>query len=216
MKRVCRPRILTIGILLLLGFGAPAVVITANGEPKANRKQLDEAIEKAKEAADAFNEIMDAPDKAIPHELLDRGEAVAVFPNTLKAAFIVGGTGGKDVISRRTSEGWSFPAFFKLGGGSFGAQIGAQATDYVLLFINERALKGLLTDKFEMGGEVSIAAGPVGRTAAASTDLKLDAQILSYSRSKGVFAGVALKGAVITPDDGRNRAIYGDEGAICC
>jgi lipid-binding SYLF domain-containing protein len=209
MKRVCRPRILTIGILLLLGFGAPAVVITVNGEPKANRKQLDEAIEKAQEAADAFNEIMDAPDKAIPHELLDGAEAVAVFPNALKAAFIVGGTGGKGVISRRTSEGWSFPAFFKLGGGSFGAQIGAQATDYVLLFINERALKGLLTDKFEMGGEVSIAAGPVGRIAAASTDLKLDAQILSYSRSKGVFAGVALKGAVITPDDGRNRAIYG-------
>jgi lipid-binding SYLF domain-containing protein len=202
-----RPRVFMTGILLLLGFAGRAMVSIVNGE-EVKRKEVDEAVDKAREATAAFSEIMNAPDNAIPRKLLDLAEAVAVFPGVLKAAFVIGGSGGRGVISRRTSEGWSFPAFFKLGGSSLGAQIGAQTTDYVLLFMNDQALKGLLTDKFEMSGEASTAAGPVGRTAAATTDLKLNAQILTYSRTQGVFAGVALKGVLITPDDERNQAIY--------
>jgi lipid-binding SYLF domain-containing protein len=152
---------------------------------------------------------MAAPDKAIPKDLLDKAEAVAVFPNVIKAGFILGGRGGSGVISRRVRGGWSAPAFFKLGGGSIGLQIGASSTDFVLLFMNPEALKGLLEDKFEMGGEGSVAAGPVGRAASASTNLTLDAGILSYSRSKGLFAGLELKGVVINPDNDDNEAVYG-------
>src|SRR5207245_10021391 len=113
-------------------------------------------------------------EKAIPQELLDKAEAIAVFPDVIKAAFIIGGKGGQGVVSRRTRNGWSAPAFFNVGGGSFGAQIGATKTDYVMLIMNENGLNGLLKDKFEIGGEVGVAAGPVGREAAASTNLRLD------------------------------------------
>jgi SH3 domain-containing YSC84-like protein 1 len=140
--------------------------------------------------------------------LLNKAEAIAVFPDVIKAAFIIGGKGGKGLISKRTPKGWSAPAFFNIGGGSFGAQIGASKTDYVLLIMNPEGLKGLLEDKFELGGEIGIAAGPVGREAAASTNPTLDAGILSYSRSKGAFIGVALKGAVISPDNHVNEAVY--------
>ena len=141
--------------------------------------------------------------------MLDKAEAVAVFPGMLKAGFVVGGRGGSGLISRRVTGGWSAPAYFNMGGASVGLQIGAAKTDLVLLFMNDDALKGLLGDKLEIGGEASAAAGPVGRSAAASTNLKLDAGILSYSRSKGLFAGLELKGAVINPDNNLNEALYG-------
>ena len=175
----------------------------------ASPKQQKEAAKKAESASDVFQKIMGAPDRSIPRELLDRAEAVAVFPGMLKAGFVVGGRGGSGLISRRVTGGWSAPAFFKMGGASIGAQIGAAKTDLVLLFMNEDALKGLLEDKLEMGGEASAAAGPVGRTASATTNLTLDAGILSYSRSKGLFAGLELKGAVINPDNNLNEALYG-------
>jgi len=150
------------------------------------------------------------PDRAIPRELLERAQAIAVFPDVLRAAFVFGGRGGKGVISRRLADGsWSAPAFFTLGGGSFGAQIGASKTDLVLLIMNEAGLQGLLKDKVTLGGDVSIAAGPVGRSASASTNVTLDAGILSYSRSKGAFIGAALEGAVINPDNDLNQAVYG-------
>ena len=168
-----------------------------------------DAARHAGEASETFTEIMNVKDKAIPKELLDTAEAIAVFPGVLKGAFVIGGRSGQGVISRRVKGGWSAPAFFNLGGGSFGPQIGAQKTDYVLLIMNQSGLDGLLKDKFELGGEVSIAAGPVGREAAASTNPRLDAGILSYSRSKGAFIGAALKGAVITPDNDLNEAVYG-------
>ena len=168
-----------------------------------------DAARHAGEASETFTEIMNVKDKAIPKELLDTAEAIAVFPGVLKGAFVIGGRSGQGVISRRVKGGWSAPAFFNLGGGSFGPQIGAQKTDYVLLIMNQSGLDGLLKDKFELGGEVSIAAGPVGREAAASTNPRLDAGILSYSRSKGVFIGAALKGAMITPDNDLNEAVYG-------
>jgi len=172
-------------------------------------KKINEATERSRKAARDFTEIMAAPDKAIPHDLLDKAEAVAVFPNVIKAGFIVGGRVGHGVISRRVKDGWSAPAFFNLGGASVGLQIGASSTDFVLLFMNEDALKGLLEDKFEIGGEGSVVGGPVGRTASASTDAQLKAGILSYSRSRGLFAGIELKGVVISPDNDDNRAVYG-------
>ena len=175
----------------------------------AQKSRTRDAARHSGEAAETFTEIMNVKDKAIPKELLDTAEAIAVFPGVIKAAFLVGGRGGQGVISRRVKGGWSPPAFFNLGGGSFGPQIGAQKTDYVLLIMNQSGLDGLLKDKFELGGEVSIAAGPVGREAAASTNPRMDAGILSYSRSKGAFIGAALKGAVITPDNDLNEAIYG-------
>jgi SH3 domain-containing YSC84-like protein 1 len=134
---------------------------------------------------------------------------VAVFPDVIKAGFVVGGRGGRGVASCRTAAGWSAPAYFNLGGASFGLQIGAQSTDFVMLFMNKGGLKSLLSDKFEIGADASAAAGPVGRQAGASTDIKLDAQILTYSRSKGLFAGLELKGVVISPDKDDMRDVYG-------
>ena len=173
------------------------------------KSRTQDAARHSSDAAKTFTEIMNVKEKAIPKELLDTAEAIAVFPGVIKAAFLVGGRGGQGVISRRVKGGWSAPGFFNLGGGSFGPQIGAQQTDYVLLIMNPEGLNGLLKDKFELGGEASIAAGPVGREAAASTNPRLDAGILSYSRSKGAFIGAALKGAVISPDNDLNEAIYG-------
>ena len=183
-----------------------ATIATAQ---KSDPKRAAESAKHAQEAADALTEIMNVPDRAVPQSLLDRAEAIAVFPNVIKAGFIVGGRGGHGVISRRVKGGWTAPAFFDLGGGSIGLQIGAAKTDLVLLFMNDDAIGGLLKDKFEIGGEGSAVAGPVGRSAAASTDALLRAAIISYSRSKGLFAGLEIKGVVIKPDDDENRRMYG-------
>src|SRR5437588_3697798 len=173
-----------------------------------NTKKARAAAAQSGKAARVFSQIMATREKSIPRDLLDRAEAVAVFPGVIKAGFIVGGRGGSGVISRRVANGWSAPAFFDLAGGSIGLQIGASSTDFILLFMNENAVDSLLGDKFEIGGEGSVAAGPVGRSASASTDVKLNAQILSYSRSRGAFAGLELKGVVIKPDDDNTR-VYG-------
>jgi SH3 domain-containing YSC84-like protein 1 len=173
-------------------------------------KNIDDEIGQSDKSARVFREIMDTPDKGIPKDLLEKAECVAVFPSVLKAGFIVGGRGGRGVASCRTVSGWSAPAFFNLGGASIGFQIGAQSTDFVMLFMNKDGMKSLLSDEFTLGGDASVAAGPVGRQAGASTDLKLNAQILSYSRSKGLFAGLELKGVVIKPDGEDMRDVYGD------
>lgn len=194
---------------LICAFSACLLlVIFANLASAQKSSRLQDAERHAREAAEVFTQIMNVRERAIPKELLDKAEAIAVFPDVVKAAFIFGGKGGQGLISKRTPKGWSAPAFFNIGGGSFGAQIGATKTDYVLLIMNQEGLKGLLEDKFELGGEVGIAAGPVGREAAASTNTTLDAGILSYSRSKGAFIGAALKGAVISPDNHLNEAVY--------
>jgi lipid-binding SYLF domain-containing protein len=157
---------------------------------------------------------MSVPDKEIPRDLLESAEAVAVCPGVLKAAFIVGGRKGDCVISRRTlKRQWGSPVFYNLTGGSVGAQIGGARTDYVLLFMNADALKGLMGDKFEIGGEAEVTAGPVGRAAGASTNARLTAGILMYSRSKGVFVGISLKGVAITPDNDLNEAFYGKKAS---
>src|SRR6267143_3960816 len=201
MKLSCRATsLIVVGLLV----GMLAVPVLAQ-----KKSRMQDAARHASEAAETFTEIMNVREKSIPKELLDKAEAIAVFPGVVKAAFIVGGRGGQGVISRRVKGGWSAPAFFNLSGGSFGAQIGATKTDYVLLIMNQDGLNGLLKDKFEIGGEVGVAAGPVGREAAASTNLRLDAGILSYSRSKGAFIGAAIKGAAISPDNDLNEAVYG-------
>jgi lipid-binding SYLF domain-containing protein len=180
----------------------------AFSRPDDREQKMKEATELSSKAATSFDEIMRSADKAIPKELLDRAEAVAVFPGVLKAAFIVGAEGGRGVVSRRTAVGWSAPVFFRAAGGSVGPQIGVASTDLVLLFMNKEALSSLLKDKFTLGGEASVAAGPVGRQAGAATDALMNAEILSYSRARGLFAGVDLKGMVIKPDDDLNVAIY--------
>lgn len=198
-------------LLLVAGFVLLGLVVRAPAQQERDRhtrKARDAANQSAK-AARVFDQIMATRERSIPRDLLDRAEAVAVFPSVIKAGFILGGRGGRGVISRRVAGGWSAPAFFNLAGGSIGLQIGASSTDFVLLFMNENAVASLLGDKFEIGGEGSAAAGPVGRSASASTDLKMNAQILSYSRSKGAFAGLELKGVVIKPDNEDNHQVYG-------
>lgn len=210
MKRLIRQAFFfSISTVVLLVVSANAATVLAQTGRERSTKKVREAASQSAKAARVFNEIMGTREKSIPRDLLDKAEAVAVFPSVLKAGFILGGRGGRGVISRRVPGGWSAPAFFNLGGGSIGLQIGAASTDYILLFMNEHAVESLLGDKFEIGGEGSAAAGPVGRSASASTDLKLNAQILSYSRSRGAFAGLELKGVVIKPDNEDNSQVYG-------
>jgi lipid-binding SYLF domain-containing protein len=178
------------------------------------RQRTDDAARHANDAASVVTKVMAVPDKAIPRDLLDGAEAVAVCPGVLKAAFVLGGEKGHCAVSRRTQKRqWGAPVFYNLTGGSFGAQIGASATDFVLLFMNNDALGSLMKDKFEIGGEAEAAAGPVGRTAAAGTTPNLKAGILTYSRSKGLFAGLSLKGVAITPDNDLNEAFYGQKAS---
>lgn len=189
-----------------------AIAVMAAAQTK-NEKKIAAKTEEAQKASTVFTEIMNVSEKAIPQGLLDKAEAIAVFPGVVKGGFIVGARGGHGVISRRVHGGWGPPAFFNLGGGSVGLQIGASKTDFILLFMNTGALEGLLKDKFEIGGEGSVAAGPVGRSTSATTDAQLKAQILSYSRSKGAFAGLEIKGVVIDPDNDDNMAVYNKKAA---
>jgi len=201
-------RTFLLSLCTLLLFSVCATAGAQTGRERSTKKARAAAEQSAK-AARVFDQIMGTREKSIPRDLLDRAEAVAVFPSVIKAGFILGGRGGRGVISRRVAGGWGAPAFFDLAGGSIGLQIGASSTDFILLFMNERAVESLLGDKFEIGAEGSAAAGPVGRSASASTDVKLNAQILSYSRSKGAFAGLELKGVVIKPDNEDNHQVYG-------
>ena len=191
---------------LFIGFFALAGAAHAQ-----NSKEMNSAVERVDKSSEVMTEIMRIPDKSIPTDLLRKTKAIVVFPGSIKAGFIVGGQGGKGVAISRVGNGWSAPAFVNMGGGSVGFQIGAEKTDYVLLIMNEKGLRGILEDKFEVGGEGSVAAGPVGRTTAASTNASMDAEILTYSRSKGVFAGLSLKGVVISQDKDMNTAVYNKE-----
>jgi lipid-binding SYLF domain-containing protein len=157
-----------------------------------------------------FKAILDTPDNAIPQDLLERAKCIAIIPGDKKFALIFGGSYGRGLATCRTEHGWSAPLFLALDGGSVGYQIGGSSTDVVMLFMNDHALHSLLSDKFKLGADASVAAGPVGRNAAAATDLKLNAEILSYSRTKGIFAGVSLDGAVVQADKSGDAAMYGE------
>lgn len=189
---------------------ATGTTVAAPAAPPLKGPNTKEGASQAAKSAKVLTEIMGTPDKGIPSDLLDKAECVLVFPKVVKGGFIVGGQSGRGVASCRLTSGWSAPAYFELKGGSVGLQIGGQAIDFVLLVMNESGMKNLLSSKFELGGDASIAAGPVGRTASASTDAKLDAQILSYSRTKGVFAGISLKGSVISPEKSDMEGTYGE------
>lgn len=193
-----------------------SLTLAVSGMVVAQKKSssgMENEIKRSNNAARVFGQVMRTPDKAIPETVLDGAECVAVFPTVRKAAFIFGGRYGNGVASCRTARGWSAPIYLTMRGGSFGWQIGAQSTDFVLLFMNKDGLDSLLSSKFSLGGEASVAAGPVGRTAAASTDIKLNSQILSYSRTRGVFAGLALKGVNLSPDDTAMRRVYAQEAS---
>ncbi len=161
------------------------------------------------EAARVLEEVLSAPDKGVPQSIIEKAHAIVVIPSTVKGALLIGAQRGKGVMSAKLATGWSAPAFVTLTGGSVGFQIGGQATDIVLVVTNERGIENLSQNTFKIGGDASVAAGPVGREATASTDYRMQAQILSYSRSRGLFAGVSLAGSTIRADRDANERIYG-------
>lgn len=169
----------------------------------------EDSVERLQKSVDVIHAVMSAPDKGIPEEVLSNAKCILVVPNEIKAGFIFGGKHGRGVATCRTANGWSAPAFVSIGGGSFGLQIGVEGVDLVMLVMNDRGLQHLLSSKFELTGEGSVAAGPVGRHASAGTDWKMNTEVLTYSRSKGVFAGLTLEGAVVQQDNDSTRAIYG-------
>jgi SH3 domain-containing YSC84-like protein 1 len=167
------------------------------------------AADRVQAAADVLNAIQSAPDSGVPNEILSRADCVAVVPSMLKGGFVVGGKYGRGLASCRTPKGWSAPAFFTVKGGSFGFQIGGQAVDLVMLIMNNEGMQRLLSSQFALGADASVAAGPVGRHAEGNTDWKMRAQVLTYSRARGVFAGVSLNGAVVKQDKDSTRDFYG-------
>lgn len=169
----------------------------------------NKAADRVKAAATVLEEIQSTPDIGIPDEVMGSAECVAVVPSMLKGGFVFGARYGRGVASCRTPKGWSDPAFFTIQGGSFGLQIGGQAVDLVMLIMNQKGMQNLLSSKFKLGADASVAAGPVGRHAAADTDWKLRAQVLSYSRARGVFAGLELNGAVVKIDRESTLEFYG-------
>jgi SH3 domain-containing YSC84-like protein 1 len=168
----------------------------------------EDTVDRMQKSVDVLHAVMATPDKGIPEEVLSGAKCIVVVPDLIKGGFIIGGKHGRGVASCRTPEGWSAPAFVSIGGGSWGLQIGIEGVDLVILVMNDRGLQHLLSSKFELTGEGSVAAGPVGRHASAGTDWKMNTEALTYSRSKGVFAGLTLEGAVVEQDNDSTRAIY--------
>ncbi len=200
-------------VRLVMGAVVAAIAVIAVGSPKlaaidSREKMRQEAAAQSAKAAKAFDAIMEVPDKAIPRDLLVKAKGIAVFPRVIKVAFTVGGEGGRGVVSKRIGDHWGPPVFLRAGGGSFGPQVGASATDLFVLLMNDESVGSLMKDRFGLGGEAGVAAGPVGRQAGAATDVLMQAAMLSYSRSRGVFAGLALKGMVIKAEDDLNLAVY--------
>jgi SH3 domain-containing YSC84-like protein 1 len=187
-----------------------AVLLSVPGGLLFADKETDERLSNA---AKAFDEIMSAPDKGIPGNVLNKAACVVVVPGVKKGGFIVGGSFGRGAVSCRGKDqtGWGAPAMVELGGGSVGFQIGAEATDVVMLIMDASGMESLLKSKFTLGGEASVAGGPVGRETTAETDAAMKAKILSYSRSRGAFAGVSLKGVTMNQDEGANKAVYGKQ-----
>jgi lipid-binding SYLF domain-containing protein len=185
-------------------------IVATLWRPGAAATQSEEAA-RVSAAVTVMNEIMTAEDKAVPRSILEKAEGIAVFPSLLKGGFIVGGQYGHGILSvrdRKTST-WSAPGFMTITGGSFGAQIGGQAVDLVLVIMNRRGLEQLVSNQFKVGADASVAAGPIGRDTTAATDIQMRAQILSYSRTRGVFAGVTISGSTISQDRDANERFYG-------
>ncbi len=191
-------------------FFAVVLLLTLSGfSGLAYADERSDDVLRIDNAATVLREIMAAPDKGIPEDILGSAKCVAVVPSMLKGAFIVGVNRGKGIASCRTANGWSAPAFFVLEGGSFGFQIGGQAVDLIMLVMNDNGMRNLLSSKFKLGADASVAAGPVGRQAEGMTDWKMRAEVLTYSRARGIFAGVSLNGASIRQHKNDTRAFYG-------
>jgi len=186
-------------VLAMLGLGTLSWAASAR----------QDATDRLDNATTVLHEIMGMPDKGIPEEVLEHAKCVAVIPHMVKGGFVFGAKGGKGVATCRTADGWSAPAFITISGGSWGLQIGVEAVDVVMIFQNDKAMQRLLESNFQVGGDASAAAGPVGRHAEAGTDWKLETEILTYSRAKGLFAGLTLEGASIRQDNDSRDAIYG-------
>jgi SH3 domain-containing YSC84-like protein 1 len=169
----------------------------------------EDSVDRLQKSVEVLHAIMSTPDKGIPEEVLSNAKCILVVPNLIKGGFVFGGKHGRGVATCRTAEGWSAPAFVSIGGGSWGLQIGVEGVDLVMLVMNDQGFQHLLSSKFELTGEGSVAAGPVGRHASAGTDWKMNTEMLTYSRSKGVFAGLTLEGAVVQQDNDSTHAIYG-------
>jgi len=182
--------------------------LTSIGWAATDREATNDRLD---HAGSVLHEIMAAPDKGIPEEVLEHAKCIAVVPHMLKGGFVFGAENGRGVATCRSSDGWSAPIFFAVTGGSWGLQIGVEGVDLVMIIQNERGMRQLLSSKFELGADASAAAGPVGRHASADTDWKMDAEILTYSRAKGAFAGLTLNGASIRHDEDSTRAIYGHD-----
>src|SRR5499426_950192 len=209
---------LSIGMSLLLVFVAVESSAAQESKETPQTKQINDdknirnEKDRAAESAQVLTEIMKIPENSIPEELMARAHGIAVIPHVVKGAFGLGGQWGKGLMSQRGENGsWSTPAFVEIGGGSFGLQIGVQASDVVLVFTDESGIKGLLKSKLKLGADASATAGPVGRKAEVGTDAALRSGVFAYSRSKGLFAGISLDGSVITIDGSANRKVYGKE-----
>jgi lipid-binding SYLF domain-containing protein len=188
---------------------ASALVLTSANVWAASGRE--DSVERLHAAADVLHSIQEAPDHGIPDSVLNDAKCIIVVPNLIKGGFIFGAKHGRGVATCRTESGWSAPAFISIGGGSWGLQIGVEEVDLVMLVMNDRGMQHLLSSKFELSGQGAVAAGPVGRQAVAGTDWKLNTEILSYSRTKGIFAGLTLEGAVVEQDNDSTWAIYDHE-----
>jgi SH3 domain-containing YSC84-like protein 1 len=191
--------------LLLIG-----AFTLANGNIWATTGHQD-SIERLRMSSEVLHSIVETPDKGIPEEVLSNAKCIIVIPHLVKGGFIFGGEHGRGIATCRTAEGWSAPAFVSIGGGSWGLQIGLEGVDLVMLVMNDQGFQHLLSNKFEISGDASASAGPVGRHASAGIDWKLNTEILTYSRSRGVFAGITLDGAIVEQDNDSTRTIYGRE-----
>ena len=187
-----------------------AFLISALGTGYALPQDMEKLGERALDAAAVLDEIMGTPEQSIPEALLRDSRCVAVIPRVVKVGFIFGARHGRGLLSCRVGDGWSLPSYVVITGGSFGFQIGAQATDFVLVFANERSARALVDRKITLGGDASVSGGPLGRTAEVATDVSFKTEIYSYSRSKGLFAGVSLEGSSLSLDEDANEAVYGE------
>ena len=185
--------------------------LSLTGIARAEGTSREATQERLQHAGEVLHEVMSAPDKGIPEEVLQHAKCIAVVPHLVKGGFIFGAEGGRGVATCRTANGWSAPAFFSITGGNWGLQIGVEGIDLVMVFQGDKGMDRLINSKFEIGGDASVAAGPVGRHASADTDWKMNAEILTYSRAKGIFAGITLNGAAVRRDDDSTEAFYGHE-----
>jgi lipid-binding SYLF domain-containing protein len=212
MKTIIKKGLTLIAIASLMAIPIVSTNQTQAGEDTEGKKEMSDEAERAQRSAEVLKAMVESGDSGIPKELLQRAHAIAVIPHVVKGALGVGGSFGKGLVAQRVdADAWSAPVYVDIGGASYGFQVGVEATDLVLVFLEAKGLNALLEDKLKLGASASIAAGPIGRNASIGTNVTLDSAIYSYSRTKGIFAGVSLEGAVIAVDNSANDAVYGED-----